>query len=344
MGGSSKSSLLGVIAGAVLVVAAADVALQQLAPIPARIIEVDDGVRAYEESDPDVFVLGSSHTRSFGPVRDALAKEGVVMTLVPVEWGTFHSYEWVLDHRIKPLLEERDAGGALGRSRLSRAILVTTFFDMCSFGQGGDSSNLPARAWTGSDFLADVVRNGLTDFNRNYLQTRYARALSFSVLVQNHGHDFILDRLSDRMRSPETVRRLREAGIEGARSAMEAEYATCNDAREQAALERMVDYLGGRQVEVTVVLFPLMPSIVSDTSRATTLRRYADWIADLARRKPIRVVDITEGTPLVDDDFQRDRDHVSPEGNKKFAAWSLEHDLAYLREARPTPSRAALPR
>src|SRR5262245_22436764 len=116
------TSVAQLILGAAVVVLAADALLQRFAPIPPPIIEVDDGIRAYEASDPDVFVLGSSHTRSFGPLRDTLAASGVAMTLVPVEWGTFHSYEWVLDHRVKPLIEERDAAGALRRGRLSRAV------------------------------------------------------------------------------------------------------------------------------------------------------------------------------------------------------------------------------
>ena len=63
-------------------------------------------------------------------------------------------------------------------------------------------------------------------------------------------------------------------------------------------------------------------------------------VAQLAREQPIRLVDLTFKTPLMDLDFQADLDHVTPESNKKFAAWALANDLAYLRTPRV---RAAAP-
>src|SRR5262249_26201056 len=150
--------------------------------------------------------------------------------------------------------------------------------------------------------------------------------------VQNHGRDFVLDRLSDRFRDRETLARLRQEGIEAARAQLEAQFAICDDPYEHAALERIVDYFLARRVEVTVVLFPLMPAIVSEKAKETTLARYAERVANLAKRRPIRVVDMTLDTPLEDADFQRDRDHVSADGNRKLAAWALDHDLSWLLE------------
>jgi hypothetical protein len=49
----------------------------------------------------------------------------------------------------------------------------------------------------------------------------------------------------------------------------------------------------------------------------------------LARRKPIRVADMTF-SPLRGRDFEQDLDHVTPEGNLKFAEWALGSDLAFM--------------
>lgn len=326
--------MVGVVLGAALVVAAAEVSIQRFAPIPPRILEVDDGVEMLEREDPEILVLGSSHTRSFVPVREALAKEGVRMTLVPVEWGTFHSYEWVLSQRLARIVDERDASGKLLRPSLSRFLLITTFFDLCTaeVGKHGDSPNLPARAWAARHFFADAAADGVDDFNRNYLTTRFTRALGFSVLVQNHGHDFIFDALSDRFRTPEAREELNQASAERARVNMEHQYDYCDDPHEHAALETMIDWMVARGIEVDLVMFPLMPSIVSPKSKETTLARYERRIAELAGRKPIRVVDMTLDAPLVDADFQRDRDHLNAGGNAKFSAWALEHGLSFLRQ------------
>ena len=158
----ARRSLLQVAAAAALVIVAADLGIGRLVPVAPPLAEVDDGVAEYRAGDPDTLVLGSSHARSFLTVRDLVAERTAGrhrMAVVPVEWGTFRSYQWVYEHRLRPLLDER--------RRLSRALVITTYFDLCSWDHVASRTNLPARAWELADYLGDVVDHGATPFNRN---------------------------------------------------------------------------------------------------------------------------------------------------------------------------------
>lgn len=339
-----KSFLL-VVLGATAAVVCADLAIQRIAPIAPRIIEVADGVAAYEASDPDVVVLGSSHTRSFAPVRDTLERDSggqLRVVLVPVEWGTFSSYNWVLQNRLRPLIEERTRDGKLRRPRLQRALLIATFYDLCEKSYVGQTANLPARAWALPHFLKDTAENGLTPYNRNYLQTQWKLLFSSSILVTDRGYQRAPYALISLLRPLPSAEVLRARRIQMARGHMEEQYEHCDDPDEKRELQQIIDYFHGRGVELTVVNFPLDPAIVTDKSRQTTLARYDGFSARLAQEQPIRLVDLTFKTPLVDADFQADLDHVTPESNKKFAAWALANDLGYLRTPR-APAGGARP-
>jgi hypothetical protein len=340
-----KESVL-VVLGALAAVAAVDAGAQRVAPVPPQIMEVDDGVRAYASGDPDTLVLGSSHTRSFAPMRDmVLARTHGAnrMALVPVEWGTFASYRWVFEHRVRPLLEERTGGGAVRRRRLSRAILVTTFYDLCKR-PGLSETNLPARAWTFEHFASDVAARGLDDFNGNFLATRVGDALPFFDLLQDRGHGRIVAGGIDAARgvTDEARAERRRHDLDVARGRMEEQYDYCDDPGHKRDLAALVDDFLARGLEVTVVLFPLLPDIVSPRSRETTLRRYDDYVADFARRRPVRVTDMTLRAPVAYGDFQPDLDHLTPAANARFSRWALDHAMPWLLEApvRP-PARPA---
>jgi hypothetical protein len=334
---TSLKELLLVLAGVVAALFVVEAGVQRVAPIPPPILEVDDGVADYAAGDPDTLVLGSSHTRSFAPMRDLVAAQthgANRMALVPVEWGTFGSYRWVLDHRIKPLAETRH--------RLSRAILVSTFYDLC-MRAGTSESNLPARAWTARDFFSDVGARGLDDFNGNYLQTRLARLLPFSALVHDRGHGRVVLALLDRahgVTDEERAARRRDDVI-AARANMERQYEYCDDAGHKRALREMIGWFRGRGVEVTLVLFPLLPDIVSERSRETTLARYDRYVAGLARELPIRVTDMTRTSPMVYADFQPDLDHLTRAGNVKFSRWALGSPMRWLLDPLAPPAGAA---
>jgi len=110
---SFRASLL-VLVGAVLTVVVADVALGRLAPLPAHPLEVENGVADYEAGDPHTLALGSSHTRSLAPLRDAIVEASGgqhQMVLVPVEWGSFSAYRWVHAEGNRKLADGALAGG-----------------------------------------------------------------------------------------------------------------------------------------------------------------------------------------------------------------------------------------
>lgn len=67
--------LASVAAAVVLVVLGAEVALHRLAPMPRQDLEVDDGVRAFEQGNPELLVLGSSHAGSYLPLVTRLGAE-----------------------------------------------------------------------------------------------------------------------------------------------------------------------------------------------------------------------------------------------------------------------------
>jgi len=310
-------SALWVVGFAVATLVVIDVGLQRLTPLPPPLLEVTDGVGALGDGDPDVLAIGSSHTRSFAPLRDAI-QPGQQMVLVPVEAGSFASYEWVFAHRLRPLL----------KPRLRRVVFVTTFYDLC---HKADHANLPGRAWTLGDFLVDVSARGLDDFNRNYLLRRMNRLFRPSVLVQTHGTDRILGDVKDRLRPAAVHEEKRLAALARWREVIEGEYTRCDDSDEKAALYRMIDDFQARHIEVVMASFPLMPSSLSDKAKATTLKRYADFLASLGRDRGVRIVDMTLTAPVADADFMDDFDHLTLPGNQRFSAWALEHDLSFLK-------------
>jgi len=301
----------------VLTLVALDLGLQRMSHLPPPLLEVGDGVQALAAGDPDVLAIGSSHTRSFVPLRDRIASTQQ-MVLVPVEAGSFGSYEWVYEHRLRPLL----------RGRLKRVVFVTTFYDLC---HKIDRANLPGRAWTLADFLGDVAVRGLDDFNRNYLLRRMNRLFLSSVLVQTHGTDRILGDFKDRLRPASVREEKRRAALARWREVIEGEYARCDDPDEKAALYRMIDDLQARKIEVVMASFPLMPSSLSDKAKATTIRRYQEFLTTLGRERGVRVVDMTLTSPVADADFMDDFDHLTLPGNERFSSWALDHDLAFLR-------------
>jgi hypothetical protein len=299
-----------------------DVALQRVATLPPPLLEVPDGVAALEDGSPEVLVIGSSHTRSFVPIRDALAAQNPPqkMVLVPVEAGSFMAYDWVFEHRLFPILDKKKS--------LRRVILVTTFYDLC---RKTDLANLPGRAWTFGDFLRDVGENGITDFNRNYLQRRFNRFFLHSILVQTHGTDRILDDIKATARTAEIRAEKRASGLQRWQRLIEEYDQTLEDPPQVAAFERIVGELRRRGYEIDIISFPLLPSSLTEKAKASVIARYAAFIGKMRGQAGIRVVDLTYGAPLGDDDFMADFDHVTLPGNQKFAAWALGGELAFLK-------------
>ena len=320
-------TLLTVGLSAALAVVAADRLLNRVAPPDQTLLQAQHGVEEFAGGNPPVLVIGSSHARSFPTVRERLRQrtgQALPMAIVPEEGGTFAAYNWVLQNLLRPLIEETDAAGRLKRDRLREVMFITTYYDMCA---EGDTTGVISHGWTLGHFTRNVWDHGVTPQNRNYLRARWNEMWPSSALVQDRG----VGRIDTKIRwllpgAAEHERRLAEKY----RDAMEEQYATCNDPLQQRRLEEALDYLKGRGLQATIVLFPLHPGLVTERSRQTTLKQYSDYVAGLQPRYGFRLIDLTLGSPLQPEHFRKDLDHLTPEGNLRFAEWSLDHDLKYL--------------
>ena len=332
--------LVSIAAGATVV--AADLLAARVVP-PVHRKEVHDGIADLRASDPDVLVLGSSHARTFIAVGDELARRTGgrrSLVAVPVEAGKLATYRWVLENRLAPLLDERDADGRLVRGRLRQFVLLTEWWDSCpvSGGVDGMGTNLPSRAWTWREFAIDVARNGVTDYNRNYLQTRWSRLWWNSALMQDRGQQRIpiavrsAIGLNDPSREPRRV----EARLTEWRAMIEDGARCIGSAQQMEALDGILAWARARGLETTVVLFPRKPGTLTERGKATTLARFAALAGAATAAHDARLVDYTWVTPLGDDDFMDDFDHVTLDGNRRFATWALDREMAtLLREAGP---------
>ncbi len=331
---TSWKSLIGVVLTAFLVVVVVDIVCRGLAPVhPLR--EVEDAVADLRHRDPTILVMGSSHARTFSVLGEELQRrtQGRQEVLaVPVEYGKLGSYEWVLQHRLRPLLEAVNRDGKPRRSRLRHFILVTEWWDSTSVEGGGPAYNLPARAWGLADFLWDVGQNGLTPYNRNYLRNRWMRLFGGSTLMQDRGHRRIQSNLHHMVRpTPQhVIERRYQKELQTWRAKVERGAQIMGAPEHMAAYCRMLDYFLQRQIQVTVVLYPRMPGTLSPTGSRVTIDAFTDLLQQACGDQPIRLIDMTYTSPLEDRDFAEDFDHVKGGGNRKFTAWALDGPLKFL--------------
>ncbi len=329
---------------ALLTVVSVDAALHRVAP-PRPLREVEDAVADYRAGDPTVLVLGSSHARTFIVLGEELkARTGGAERVmpVPVEMGKYTAYDWVLRHRLQPLMDETDADGKRVRPSLSRVILVTEWWDSADPEDILTASNIPARAWQFQDFLADAWENGLTPYNRNYVNYRWVRLTRASAMVQDRGHDGVLNGLKAMLRPPDPAveRAAYERRIEGWQHAVERGVKTQAADAQMRALEGMIDFFQGRGLELTVLLYPRMPGTLTETAKRTTLARFSERMQALSRAKGFRLIDASTDNPITDAEFESDFDHITREGNLKFTAWALDRDLRFLLQPRSAAARA----
>ncbi len=333
-----------VILAAVVTVVASDLLLQRACPLLPRRMEAADGIALLRDGDPETLLIGSSHGRSFVRIAEAVARaSGGQRRLVPVpvEYGKQSTYEWILEHRLRPLLEERRPDGRLVRSSLRRFVLVTEWWDGCS-PETDLAFNVPARGWVLGDFLADAARRGLDAWNQNYLDQAWSALWRGSILVQDRG----VGRLVDTLRASR-----RRGGVDDAAARYDEMVATwrtmveagaadprCHDGHERAALERILDWASARSLDTTLLLFPRKPDTLTPKARQTTLAAYARELEALARRRGLRFVDYTTSTPVTDADFMADFDHLNPAGNEKFERWALQGELRFLLEPAGRPA------
>ena len=75
---------------------------------------------------------------------------------------------------------------------------------------------------------------------------------------------------------------------------------------------------------------------MTDRAKETTLTAFREMVEAVACRVSVKVIDLTWRPRFKDEDFMDDFDHVTAQGNLKFAAWALENDLSFLLETAPS--------
>jgi hypothetical protein len=331
---STWRTVVVVLTTSLLTVVAIDTFLHRFhRPVHRR--EIVDAMSDYEHADPTTLVLGSSHARTFLAVDEAVrartqGRERILP--VPMEWGKFTSYLWVLRHRLAPLMEERDAAGELRRKSLRRFLLLTAWWDGCKRDSDAPTLNVPSRAWRFEDFLRDVALHGMNPYNRSYVSSRWGELGWHSVLISDRGIQLAPQAVRDALRPP--TERTRRDRFE--RQALKGRRIVASCAKgiahpdELRALDEILAVALGRGLQTTVVLYPLPPSTYTPSQRETILEPTNQAVCAVARRRGIPCFDLTFQVPVGDSDFMNDLDHLAPVGDAKFTAWALEHDLAFL--------------
>jgi hypothetical protein len=331
----SFKSLIVIAISALAVVLGSDAVIRHFSPF-TRAREAVDGLDDLRHSDPTILVVGSSYARTFNVLGQELAKQtaGSQRLLdIPLEAGKLSSYQWMIENRIAPLVDERDANGKLKRPSLQRFIVVTEWWDSCHVDH---HTNIPGRLWTLGDFSRSVFDDGLNSYNRNYLQYLWRRTFPESALVQYRGSlapmrlafRRLLGRSPGPTHDPATVEAFYREGIAGMECA--------GDSKEIAALDYALKFATDRGLEATVVLFPFMPGMVSPEARATTYRKFSVLAEAVALKYGARLVDLVTPSPLLDEDWLPDCEHLNPRGNDRFTDWTLRGPLAFLKDEPPS--------
>jgi len=300
--------------------------------------QVDDGVRLLEATNPVAIAFGSSQARSFEVVDALLAERTGGQTrvaTVAIEDGRITTAAWVLEHRLAPLIEATGKDGKRVRDQLRHVIFITDWWDSIASPDGRttphgiESKNLPARAWTLSDFIADVRQNGLTDFNKNFVAAAWSNLFGDSVLVRDRGYGLMLRMLKEGRLEMSRAEHLEF--IDQKRKGIENNSKDVCAPQEMTAFAEICDCCRDHGLKLTVVLYPAMVETVSPLARATTLQPFADAAAALCKQRGVDFFDWTYSSPLQFEDF-RDHAHLNPAGHRKLAEWVLsrEGDLAPL--------------
>ncbi|MFT3924994.1 MAG: hypothetical protein QM778_20835 [Myxococcales bacterium] len=342
MASGSVKSLLVVALSAVAFVALADVALGRIARIPAAEYETAESIDDYHDANPDVLVLGSSYVRSFIPLAGMYkeAARPLDLSVVPIEGGRFLAYTWLLTHRLQPMIDEKNAQGALVRPKLKHMVVVTNYWDIC----GNDElyPNLPARAWDLGDYVADFAVNGSTPFNANYVDQRWNELTTGSALVRDRGVFRIFRDVRERFspKSEADKQAVADATLVGWIDMIkegDMTHPKCIVREQEPALDRMMEFAQARNVQVTFVIWPVIPKAQNAETLAVT-DRFKAYLEKRAAPFGAKVLDFQTDGPLVDADFRPDLDHLIHEGDVKISRWALEGPLKFLG----TPAPATL--
>jgi hypothetical protein len=308
---------------------------------PANVLrEVADGVADLERRTPHILVISSSHGRSFhvlGQEIEARTGGAVTLTSVPLEGGHASAMRWVLQERVRALIDEPDAKPARSRAPLQEIVFGVTWWDTCRREIPGDvEQNVASKAWRWRDMWQHVAAHGVNDAERNFLNAEMQRRIPLPDLIHRRGQLLDATRAAlaqvglttppSRERAPPEE----AAFLASWRHDIETGAECILAPMERAALEDVVSFAHERGLGITVVLFPLKPATVTQLGREQTLRPFAERMRSEARRLGFRLIDFTELPVLTDADFMLDFDHLTVSGNRKFTTYALQHDLAFL--------------
>ncbi|NUN13868.1 MAG: hypothetical protein HUU55_09555 [Myxococcales bacterium] len=334
--GSIWRNIAMIFAAVVVTVFAADFLLRTICPpIPPK-MEFSDGFSEFVSGKPNALVLGSSHARAYVALQKKVSQftSGQVhLSVLPLEWGKLSSYQWAIENRIAPYLEQDRSSANPQTSQLRHLLLVTEWWDGCS-PDNGRAVNIPARAWTLKHFVSDVIKEGLTDFNRSYLTSQWSSLWRWTILWSDRGIGRLPRALWARAKGAEGLETPEsyqgriiwwQNMTEGA-----FEDPNCKNGKELEALDHIVEFTKKFNLELTVVLHPRMPSTLTVTAKSTTLNRFANELHKRAVVHGFRIVDATVTSPLQDNDFMSDFDHVTEQGSVTLADWALSSGLSFL--------------
>jgi hypothetical protein len=326
-----------------------DVALQKVSPVVWR-RQVDDGVRDFRNGNPRILSLSSSHGRSMDVVGRQLGErtgQPDRMVSVAMEAGKATHFDFVLKERLQSLIEERRPDGSRVRDRLQRFLLVTEWWDSCSWEPGRRQVELPSHAWMFHHYLADVNREGMNSINRNYPRWHWKRMFQFSLLATDRGRGSIVPDLLAAMHVRPAGRDPQEeqAFVEWWHNYNESGVSCIFSADQMAAYRDIIGYFKSMGVDVTIVLFVRKPGTLTQKSRDTTIAQFSAGMRDFAKEQGVRLIDIVVDHPLGDDDFMADFDHVKPASNEVLARWLLDDKLSFLAcdVGQPCPRTGSAP-
>lgn len=247
---------------------------------------------------------------------------------IPLEGGKLTGYNWVVQQRLQPLIDEKKPDGAPVRPSLRQTILVTEWWDSCKL--DGPPLNIPGRAWTAGDYLDDVRMHGISSFNRSYVSNLWASQFKHVGLVRNRIGSWIPGAIRQKLYPP-ARREAYFANMAANWQQMVEQGSQCiADPTEMAALDSLIGFFAKRGVATTVLLYPRKPNTLTEKGKATTLASFAEAMRRETALSGVQVIDLTSTSPLSDDDFTADFDHVTPEGNEQLAHFLLDGPFAFL--------------
>jgi hypothetical protein len=321
--------------GAVLAMLCADLAMRKVYDEPAK-RQVREGISELSRI-PNILAVSSSHGRSFHVLGQVLRERTggrSDLIAVPLEAGKVHAMEWLLDHRLRPLIT--DADGRV-RDPLTHLMFGITWWDTCREEVPTETAhNIVTHGWTARDYLADFKRVGATELNRNYVRNLWRHLFSGSALVKTR---FAISENFSRFTNFLRVMVLGGLPEDEYQQTLARWHDDIDHGHEcylsemdMQAMDRFVAFSQSHDLDLTIVLFPLKPDTITEVGLSDTIQPFAGAMMQYGKDNDVRIIDMTLGM-LEDADFMLDLDHVNADGNIKWANAALDNDFSYLLQA-----------